>query len=158
MGVNFGFIKDLWIDIKGNFMRFLLEFYLYSRLVKWYNCLFIDLIPKVSKPHRLADFTPISLVWCMYKVLAKVLVGRLKLVIDKVILKNNHRLWNEDRYWMIFLLLMKRYMMLKNGIRSWLCLKSILTRRMIQWIVIIWMRWWKNGFFDKMKDVDYGVC
>ncbi|MCH84310.1 cysteine-rich receptor-like protein kinase, partial [Trifolium medium] len=47
-GVNFGFIKEFWADVKGDFMRFLLEFYANSRLVKGSNCTFIVLIPKAK--------------------------------------------------------------------------------------------------------------
>jgi hypothetical protein len=53
--------------------------------VKGSNCTFIVLIPKVANPQQIADYRPISLVGCMYKVLAKVLANRLKLVIGKVI-------------------------------------------------------------------------
>jgi hypothetical protein len=77
-GINFGFIKEFWVDIKGAFMRFLLEFYSNGRLVKGSNCTFIGLIPKVANPQRVADYRPISLVGCMYKVLVKVLANRLK--------------------------------------------------------------------------------
>ncbi|GAU50741.1 hypothetical protein TSUD_99110 [Trifolium subterraneum] len=73
--------KGLWADIKGDFMRFLLEFYSNGQLVKGSNCTFIALIPKVVNPQRIADYRPISLVGCMYKVLAKVLANRLKSVI-----------------------------------------------------------------------------
>ncbi|PNY08829.1 cysteine-rich receptor-like protein kinase [Trifolium pratense] len=83
-GINFGFIKDLWADIKGDFMRFLLEFYSNGRLVKGSNYTLIVLITKVENPQRIADYRPISLVGCMYKVLAKVLANRLKSVIGKV--------------------------------------------------------------------------
>ncbi|MCH97122.1 cytochrome P450, partial [Trifolium medium] len=46
-GVNFGFIKEFWMDVKSDFMRFLLEFYSNSQLVKGSNCTFIVLISKV---------------------------------------------------------------------------------------------------------------
>jgi hypothetical protein len=49
------------------------------------NSTFIALISKVDSPQRLNDFCPISLVGCMYKVLAKVLANRLRAVIGSVI-------------------------------------------------------------------------
>jgi hypothetical protein len=52
-------------------MRFITEFHRNGRLTKGINATFIALIPKVSSPQRLDDFPPISLVGCMYKVLAK---------------------------------------------------------------------------------------
>jgi len=49
------------------------------------NSTFIALIPKVDSPKRLNDFRPISLVGSMYKILAKVLAIRLRVVIGSVI-------------------------------------------------------------------------
>lgn len=41
--INFGFDKNLWEDLKGDFMKFLAYFY----LVESSSCTFIDLILKV---------------------------------------------------------------------------------------------------------------
>ncbi|XP_039685099.1 uncharacterized protein [Medicago truncatula] len=46
------------------------------------------LIPKVSSPQQLTDYQPISLVGCLYKVLAKVLANRLCIVIGSVVSAN----------------------------------------------------------------------
>jgi len=43
------------------------------------------LIPKVENPQRLNEFRPISLVGSLYKILAKLLANRLRLVIGSVI-------------------------------------------------------------------------
>jgi hypothetical protein len=53
--------------------------------LKGVHSTFIALIPKVTSPQRLNDFRPISLVGCMYKVLAKVLVNKLRAVIGSVL-------------------------------------------------------------------------
>jgi hypothetical protein len=66
-------------------MRFLLEFHRNGKLSKGVNSTFITLIPKVDCPQKLADFRPITLVGCMYKVLAKVLANRLRTVLDFVV-------------------------------------------------------------------------
>ena len=79
--INLGFIKD----IKDDFMRFVTEFHRNGRLTKGINATFIALIPKVSSPQRLNDFLPISLVGYMYKVLAKILANRLRVVIGRVV-------------------------------------------------------------------------
>jgi hypothetical protein len=84
-GVNFGFFKDFWEELKGDVMRFISEFHRNGRLTKGLNSTFIVLIPKVDSPQRLNDFRPISLVGSMYKILAKVLANRLREVIGSVI-------------------------------------------------------------------------
>ena len=53
--------------------------------MKGINSTFIALIPKIDSPQRLNDFRPISLVGCMYKVWAKVLANKLRIVIGSVV-------------------------------------------------------------------------
>ncbi|PNX63424.1 cysteine-rich receptor-like protein kinase, partial [Trifolium pratense] len=84
-GINFGFIKDFWAELRGDIMRFLSEFHRNGKIAKGINSTFIALIPKVDRPQRLNDFRPIPLVGCLYKILAKVLANRLRLVIGSVI-------------------------------------------------------------------------
>jgi len=83
--ISFGFIKFFWELLKDDFMRFLVEFHRNRKLTKGLNSTFIALIPKVNSPQRFNDFRPISLVGCMYKVLAKVLANRLRNVIGSVV-------------------------------------------------------------------------
>lgn len=66
-------------------MRFMLEFHRNGKLTKGINSTFIALIPKVTNPQRLNDYRPISLVGCLYKVLAKVLANRLRQVVSSVV-------------------------------------------------------------------------
>jgi len=61
-GIMMGFIKDFWPELKGDIMRFVLEFHRNGRLSKGINNNFIALIPKIDNPHRLNDFRPIALV------------------------------------------------------------------------------------------------
>jgi hypothetical protein len=84
-GVNLGFIKDFWEDMKGDVLRFISEFHRNGKLTKGLNSTFIALIPKVDSPQRLNDFRPISLVGSLYKILAKLLANRLRRVIGSVI-------------------------------------------------------------------------
>ncbi|CAJ2644025.1 unnamed protein product [Trifolium pratense] len=84
-GINFGFIKDFWAELRGDVMRYLSDFHRNGRLTKGINATFIALIPKTDSPQRLNDFRPISLVGSLYKILAKVLANRLRQVIGSVI-------------------------------------------------------------------------
>jgi hypothetical protein len=76
-GVNFGFIKEFWSELKVDIMRFISEFHRNGKLTKGINNTFIALIPKVENPQKLNDFRYISLVGSMYKILAKLLSNRL---------------------------------------------------------------------------------
>ncbi|GJX06281.1 putative RNA-directed DNA polymerase, eukaryota, reverse transcriptase zinc-binding domain protein, partial [Tanacetum coccineum] len=49
------------------------------------NSSFVTIIPKVTDPIGLGDFHPISLIGCYYKIIAKVLVERIKRVVGKVV-------------------------------------------------------------------------
>jgi len=48
----------------------------------------VALIPKVSSPMELKDFGPISLLGCLYKLLAKVLARRMVGVMNSIISSN----------------------------------------------------------------------
>ncbi|KAK3199765.1 hypothetical protein Dsin_023180 [Dipteronia sinensis] len=84
-GLHINFIKANWELIKGDFMIFMHTFYHDGSVIKGFNCTFIGLIPKIKILISLQDFRPISLVGSLYKVLAKVLANRLKMVMDSVI-------------------------------------------------------------------------
>jgi hypothetical protein len=71
--------------IKGDVMRFTSQFHRNGKLAKGLNSTFIALIPKVESPQRLNEFRPISLVGSLYKIVAKLLANRLRLVIGSVI-------------------------------------------------------------------------
>ena len=49
------------------------------------NASFIALIPKVADPQNLNKYRPISLIGCMYKIVAKILAKRLKKVLPAII-------------------------------------------------------------------------
>lgn len=57
-------------------------------MVKRGNSTFLTLIPKVDDPLSLADYRPISLVGCQYKILIKLLANRLKRVMPTLISEN----------------------------------------------------------------------
>jgi len=62
-----------------------MEFHRNGKLSKGVNSTFIALIPKVDSPQMIANFRPIALIGCIYKVLAKVLANRLRTVLDFVV-------------------------------------------------------------------------
>jgi len=61
-GVNIGFVKDFWPELRDDFMRVISDFHRNGKLSKGISSTFIALIPKVECPRCLNDFRPISMV------------------------------------------------------------------------------------------------
>ncbi|XP_057775476.1 uncharacterized protein LOC130994451 [Salvia miltiorrhiza] len=84
-GFNFLFFKTCWEIIKEDLIEVMKEFHSHGKLVKGSNPSFIVLIPKKNTTSELKDFRPISLINCLYKVIAKILALRMKQVIHSII-------------------------------------------------------------------------
>ena len=61
------------------------EVRLIGKMTRIFNTTFLALIPKVDCPNTFDDFKPISLYHCIYKIISKVIVTRLKPLLSKVI-------------------------------------------------------------------------
>lgn len=84
-GLTFKIIKDNWDLISENIVNFVRHFEHHASLASGCNSTFITLIPKVTNPHKLLDYRPISLIGFMYKIVAKILALRLKSITGSVI-------------------------------------------------------------------------
>ncbi|KAL2247967.1 UNVERIFIED_CONTAM: Transposon TX1 uncharacterized protein [Sesamum indicum] len=62
-----------------------LNFFTTGKLLKQVNSTLLALIPKVHNPMTVGDFRPISCCNVLYKIIAKLLVQRLSVVLDKLI-------------------------------------------------------------------------
>lgn len=78
---SFSILNCIWEIIEVDVVDFLREFQSSGKLVKGLNSTFIVLIPKVSNPTSLDEYRSISLIGCLYKILAKLLSIRLRKVI-----------------------------------------------------------------------------
>jgi hypothetical protein len=87
-GFNFNFIKDSWDLLKGEIRILFDQFHANESLPKSFLSYFVTLIPKVESPFTLSDFRPISLLGCLYKIVAKVLANRLSKVMNNLIALN----------------------------------------------------------------------
>ena len=61
------------------------EFHIHGSFPKGSNASFLALIPKTTHPQSLNDYRPISLIGCMYKVIAKLLENRVRSVLSRII-------------------------------------------------------------------------
>ena len=84
-GLNFKFIKEFWDGMKMDVLRFLDKFHANGCFPKGSNASFLALIPKVWDPLNLNDYIPISLIGCIYKIVAKILTKRLKKIMATII-------------------------------------------------------------------------
>lgn len=127
----FSFLKSFWETLKPDFLAFLAEFHANGRLVKGSNSSFICLIPKKDNPQQVGDLRPISLIGCMYKVLAKLLANRLRGVMPRVISDIQLAYVIGRQYWMGFLWKMSWWMRSETKKRPLYYLKWILKRSII---------------------------
>ncbi|XP_028082885.1 uncharacterized protein LOC114284188 [Camellia sinensis] len=84
-GFNMSFFKKCWGIVKYDVLQFMREFHQNASLVRGLNSSFIALIPKSDSPSGLNEYRPISLIGSLYKILAKVLANRIKLVMPRII-------------------------------------------------------------------------
>ncbi|KAL0285595.1 UNVERIFIED_CONTAM: putative ribonuclease H protein [Sesamum radiatum] len=84
-GYSSGFYKAAWPVIGEEVVKAILEFFTTGRLLKQVNTTILALIPKVRMPSLVSDFRPISCCNVLYKVITKIIVQRLRSVLDKMI-------------------------------------------------------------------------
>jgi hypothetical protein len=84
-GFNFAFVKTFWSLLKSEVRIMFDQFHGNACLPKGLLSYFITLIPKVERPSTLGEFRPISLLGCLYKLIAKVLAARLAKVMDSLV-------------------------------------------------------------------------
>ena len=74
--------------IKTEIYSLVHEFWRSSKLPKGSNVAFITLIAKTENPGGFKDYRPISMVGCIYKIIAKIMTRRLKKVMSALVSPN----------------------------------------------------------------------
>ena len=87
-GFTLAFFQKCWDEVKADIMSVMNDFHASGVVNRGVNETYIALIPKKYGSCRISDFRPISLVTSLYKIISKVLVSRLKDVLDSTISKN----------------------------------------------------------------------
>lgn len=100
-GFNFNFIKKFWDTLKLYVWGMVEEFYRNARLPKGITSYFLALFPKCDNPQRLGDYRPISLLGCLYKILAKILAARLRRVLSYIIAPNQFAFYLIGILWIV---------------------------------------------------------
>lgn len=112
-GFNFSFIKKAWTIMREDMLNFFADFYDHATLARGINCTFITLIPKVDGASCFKEFRPISMVGCIYKILAKVLANRLRKGLPTI--NSGSFCGGGNRFWMGFLLLTRSLIAGRKG-------------------------------------------
>ena len=89
-GFSMAFFHHCWRVVERDVLAVFEEFYQHCKFEKSLNATFIALIPKKNDASNIRNFRPISLVGSLYKILAKVLANRLKVVLDKLIFESQN--------------------------------------------------------------------
>ncbi|KAL2226615.1 UNVERIFIED_CONTAM: hypothetical protein Sindi_2020200, partial [Sesamum indicum] len=84
-GYSLGFFKAAWPVVGEEVTRAVLDFFSTGKLLKHINSTILALIPKVHTPMSVNDFRLISCCNVLYKIIAKLLVQRLSVLLDKII-------------------------------------------------------------------------
>ena len=89
-GFTMAFYHHRWRVVEKDVLAIFEEFFQHCKFEKSFNATFIALIPKKIDASNVRDFRPISLVGSVYKILAKVLANRLRVVLDQLIFETHN--------------------------------------------------------------------
>lgn len=84
-GFNGFYLREMWEDLKKDFIGVIQEFHSTGKLPQGLNSTFLVLIPEIEFPVFMQGYHPISLINCTLKILLKLLAQRLKEPITKII-------------------------------------------------------------------------
>lgn len=83
-GLHAGFFRYFWADVKGSVCREVMGVFELKLVPSLLNETMISLIPKCPNPKNFNNYRPISLCNTIYKVITKIIVGRIRSLLDKV--------------------------------------------------------------------------
>lgn len=84
-GLHAGFFQRFWITVGDSVREEVKKAYRERKIPKYLNNTSIVLIPKVQGPESIGNYRPISLCNSIYKIISKVLVGRIRPLLDRII-------------------------------------------------------------------------
>ncbi|RVW49919.1 Transposon TX1 uncharacterized 149 kDa protein [Vitis vinifera] len=127
--------QDCWDVIKEDLVRVFAEFHRSGIINQSTNASFIVLLPKKSLTKKISDFRPISLITSLYKIIAKVLSGRLRGVLHETIHSTQGAFVQGRQIWMRWV---KAFRGLRQGGRTADSQESFAS---------VWAYFWAQGFW-----------
>ena len=87
-GLHAGFFQYFWEDVKGPVCKEVRDVFESKVVPEYLNETLIALIPKCPNPESFNNYRPISLCNTIYKVITKIIVGRIRPLLEKLIAPN----------------------------------------------------------------------
>lgn len=84
-GFNMRFIREMWDVVGEDISQLILNFFASGEFPPSINTTWVTLIPKSEQAENISEFRPISVIGCIYKIIAKLIASRLKPVIGEII-------------------------------------------------------------------------
>ena len=84
-GLHTGFFQRFWLIVGNSVKEEIRNVFLCWKIPDYLNSTNIVLIPKVQSPESISSYKPISLCNSVYKIITKIIVGRLRPYLDKLI-------------------------------------------------------------------------
>ncbi|XP_058755656.1 uncharacterized protein LOC131628868 [Vicia villosa] len=84
-GFPLGFLKNCWSSVSHDVLKFVQDFHARGKLSKSISASFLALILKIDSPQQVEGYRTICLIRYLYRLLSKLLAGRLKKVTGKLI-------------------------------------------------------------------------
>ncbi|XP_019257824.1 PREDICTED: uncharacterized protein LOC109236049 [Nicotiana attenuata] len=84
-GYSAEFFKKAWLITKEEVYAAVKDFFHTGKMFQAINCTTLTLIPKVANPVTIKDFRPIACCTVLYKLISKVIAGRLQKVMPHII-------------------------------------------------------------------------
>lgn len=87
-GYNLRFNLDMWDVIGNEVISFVKSFFETGCFPKSINTTWVTLIPKKESANAIENFRSVSMVGCFYKIISKILAGRIKPLMNSIISEN----------------------------------------------------------------------
>lgn len=84
-GLHVGFFQRFWHTVGNSVKEEAKQAFLQRKVPEYLNSTSIVLIPKIQRSETIGSYRPISLCNSVYKIITKIIVGRLRLYLDKLI-------------------------------------------------------------------------
>ena len=84
-GLHAGFYQYFWLDVKNFVCMEIRQTFARGVVPNYLNETLISLIPKCQNPESLNNYRPISLCNSVYKIVSKIIVGRIRPYLNKLI-------------------------------------------------------------------------